>query len=169
MQKLQLWLIVYFLIFSITYINSQNTIKKNYEKEAIYLRMGFWGQKYIKNGKSYPIRIFNDKLDNEMKISRTAYKEYKKYKINKKIILAGNLIGLGLAVYGEYNAIKLLSKNQWDEKLFNKFTNFTLIGMGTIMITIPFQYFAYNRLQKAIWLRNRDILNHIPSSHRRIK
>ena len=104
-----------------------------------------------------------------MKISKAAYKEYRKFKTNKKIILAGNLIGLGFAAYAEYNAIKLLSKDKWDEKLFNKFTTFAFIGMGTVMITIPFQYFAYNRLHKAVWLRNRDILNHIPSKRRRIK
>jgi len=163
-----IFLFTFIFIFSSISV-SQTDIKENYEKESLYLKRTFFGTKYIKNNKSYPVSIFNKSLENEMKISKDALKEYKKYKLNRNIVLGLNIVSLVLVGYGEYNYLKLASSNQWDDKLFNRATYSIYSGLGFTLISIPFQFKANNKLNKSIWLHNRDILNHVPRKRRNYK
>jgi hypothetical protein len=155
MKKVFCLSLIIISLFSIN-LNAQSA-KENYTKEAIYLRSKLLTPQYVKNGKGYRMSLFNDNLQNEMKVSKEAFAEYNKFKSNRNTSLI--LAGTGLvAMFGGvfYSAsVKDARYTKTDNIIIG--TSFIL---GTILTYTSVYYTikSSNNLHKSIWLRNRDIL-----------
>lgn len=135
--KYSLVFIIFFSIGEINPIKAQTPIEK-YEQESILLR---WGT-YVKNGEKHSIGAFGNKILKELELSEAAVLEGEKYKKNRNISLSLSLAGLGTVIAGmalEEEAVL------WS-------------GLAVSLVSIPISVKAINNLQKAVWLRNRDIL-----------
>ncbi|MBX2914418.1 MAG: hypothetical protein KF856_03990 [Cyclobacteriaceae bacterium] len=115
-----------------------STMFRKYKSETIY----FKGNKFIKKDQLYPLR----NLKNEFKLSNEGEQLYKDYKSDQRVFLISYSIGVGALLTAI--AIK------------NPTTSSVLGGVGTtgIGVSIPFLVRGQNLLQKAIWIRNRDVL-----------
>ena len=123
-------------------INAQFKNKK-YQSEAIYLK----GNKYISNGIEYRLGFLNVNLKHEMQISPNAVIEYSNYEKKRNSALAFATIGLA----GVVSALFVSNRNAQ--------VGLALGGLGATIISLPLSLKANNSLQKAIWIRNGEILN----------
>jgi hypothetical protein len=112
---------------------------KKYELETIYLG----GNGYIKNNQSFKLR----NLSNEFNFTAQGLKGYQAYRADRKKFIVTYSIGLGLLIGG------LIYEN-------NKQTSNLLVPASFVPITfsLHFAIRSQNRLSKAIWIRNRDVL-----------
>lgn len=117
---------------------------KTFKMESIYLH----GNKFVKNDIKYPVGIFSSNLANEMEVSPHAVAEWKKYKSFRNWSFITSIVGLGLTL----RALTL----PLDKK--NLRTGLLIGGFGLTIASIPISVKSSNQLQKAIWTRNRDIL-----------
>ncbi|MEL6719719.1 MAG: hypothetical protein AAFO82_04465 [Bacteroidota bacterium] len=125
---------------------AQQSAIKQYQDNSIYLQTSLGGFKYIKNGevkKKGLILAYN--LEKELAISPNAVVEFRKYRRDKFIAT-----GFGLATAGIMTAIAVDSENINPNILWILFgTSFTT---GIILAN------AKNKLRKAIWHHNQDLL-----------
>ncbi|MCX8491397.1 MAG: hypothetical protein ORN54_10045 [Cyclobacteriaceae bacterium] len=112
---------------------------KKYELETIYLS----GSGYIKNNQSFKLR----NLSNEFNSTVQGLKFYQAYWADKKKFIVTYTLGLGLLIGG-----MAYSGNQLNRNVL------VLTSLGTIGISLHFSMRSQNRLSKAIWARNRDVL-----------
>lgn len=145
-------------IISLYSLNSNaQSAKKNYTQESIYLKTNLLGSHYIKNGKTFRISLFDTNLQNEMKVSVDAVKEYNKYKFNRNTGLILSVVGVS-AMLGSvfYIASKKDAKYSENERTITG--SIYLTGLIMSFSSLYFTIKSSNNLQKSIWLRNRDIL-----------
>lgn len=130
-------------VFSFSVCQSQTVLEK-YDKETIYLSTY---HNYIKNGESYWIGFFGERLKKEMEVSPNAVIEYKKFSNKRNVSLA--LVGVGMAamIGGLVN---------YDE---NDPNNGLLVGgYVSVLGGSIFALSSQRHRSKAIWIRNRDVL-----------
>ncbi len=129
--------------FLFSQINAQTAVEK-FEQEAIYLS----NTKYVKNGQKYPLGFFSGNLKKEMTISPAAMAEWGQHEKSRNKFLV--FYGVGVA-----SLITALVIDDDQEALK---TGFLVGSLAAITVSIPFANKSEKSYQKAIWLRNRDIL-----------
>ena len=140
MKKLNNYLLILLCTIIMNSLNAQVTEK--YESQTIYLQSGG----YVKDGKKYHLGFFGEKLKKEMEVSPEAMIIYEKFQKQHRrdLILAGVIITAG------FSALLVHDRG---------LKNGLLLGGAAIpLVTIPFGNSAGNNFQKAIWIRNRDVL-----------
>lgn len=145
------------ILFFINISANGQSLKDKFSKDAIYLQMGFFsGQKYIKNGVSHRVGLFNRDLYKEMKPSKDAFKEYKKFTKNRNTGIILSVTGSFLVAGG---FIYMLKDSRATNRRSIAIAN-SLIYAGLIssFVSIHFNLKSNNNLHKAVWLRNRDLL-----------
>lgn len=112
---------------------------KKYELETIYLS----GNGYIKNNQSFKLR----NLKSEFNFTVQGLEGYQAYRADNKKFIVTYSIGLGLLLSGlTYQSNKQTS-------------NLLIIASAVpIAFSLHFSIRSQNRLSKAIWIRNRDVL-----------
>ncbi len=157
MKKIFVFALLHFIIF--TSISGQNTLslKEKYAKESIYLQTGFFsGMQYVKNGVSHHIGFFNSHLKDEMKISKDAFAEYKNFSKNKKTGIILGLTGSAMIIGGVLYTVYGIKNNK--EKSSKIGSIILLTGYIPLLSSSYFFYQSNNNLHKAVWIRNRDLL-----------
>ena len=122
------------------YSNAQVEQQMKYDESTIYL----YGSKWVKNYKSYPIKLLGNEFDKSPD-GLVLFKEYKRDVRAANIFL---VIGTGMLVAGY-----LVADNQ---------TEGAILFGGAItssVVSLSFSIPAQKKLQKAIWVRNRDVLS----------
>jgi hypothetical protein len=112
---------------------------KKYELETIYLN----NNGYIKNNQSFKLR----NLKNEFNFTVQGLEGYQAYRADNKKFIVTYSIGLGMLLSGlAYQG--------------NKQTSNLLVFASVVPIafSLHFSIRSQNRLSKAIWIRNRDVL-----------
>ncbi|MEO6347320.1 MAG: hypothetical protein ABIO60_05355 [Aquaticitalea sp.] len=132
-----------FLLFLPPTAQGQN-INEKYLAESIYLKGNY---KYVKNGVTYRIGFLGQKLKKEMTVSPNAVMEFKKYDQKRKAVLIMSSVALAL-----YGTGLLMDKESTQTGLF-------IGGLGLSLVSIPLSSSSEKNLQKAIWIRNGDILH----------
>jgi hypothetical protein len=122
---------------------AQSPMEK-YQAESIYLQPFA----YVKNGQRYPLGLFNKSLKKEMEISPNAMLEYKRYVKNRNFAYAAYFFGIGAYAAG----LLVDSENQPLKDLLKTG------GLGMIAGSFYFAIGTSKHLNKAIWLRNGEIL-----------
>ena len=142
-MKNALLICLFISLFFSSSLFAQSIIEK-YEKETIYLS----GNKYIKNGEKYPLGLLYGKLEKEMEVSPAAQLEWGKYKKSRNGFLATYGVGAAALVAG-------ILIHEENEDVSN-----VLVGSGAaaVLVSLPLSLNMQKRAQKAIWLRNRDVL-----------
>jgi hypothetical protein len=132
-------------------LNCDSTaLAKKYFQSAMYLKQGFWGTEYEKNGGTYSTGFFNSNLRSEFleaKVSYLAMRELQKSTTNKVLSF----------VFSVASIVPLFFVNR------NK-TNSTngvlgLIFISALVITIPFSILGNNQRSRAVWLYNKDVMS----------
>ena len=132
------------IIFLISFSPANAQIEnEKYQSESIY----FKGPKYVKNGIEYRIGFLGKNLKKEMEVSPNAVIEYNIFE--KKRNTAAILSSIGLA--------SLVSAIFVDDKDIQ--TGLIIGGVGLTIVSFPFATKASNSFQKAVWIRNGEILN----------
>jgi hypothetical protein len=156
MKNLYLF-ILFSIFFSINTTLNGQSVKENYSKESIYLQVGFWsGQKYIKNGISHKIGLFNKDLKKEMKFSKDASFVYKKYVKNRNTGIILSVTSSALLAGGFIYSIKSFGSGSRNQHIILNTLVYT--GLALSFVSLHFSLTANNNLHKAVWLRNRDLL-----------
>ncbi|MEN0049726.1 MAG: hypothetical protein AAF806_21880 [Bacteroidota bacterium] len=124
--------------------NAQNTALKNYQENSIYIRQGLFSNVYVKEGQTYPRGFMDSKLKQELEISPNAIIEFKKYRRNQWI--AG-----GIALVGSILYTSSFSDDEFQAVPFS-------IGLGSFVTSAFISLHSFNKLDKAVWHYNQDIL-----------
>jgi len=120
--------------------NAQVEQKMQYDETTIYL----YGSKWVKNYKSYPIKLLNNEFD-QSPAGLVLFEQYKKDMRTAKIMLG---ISYGLLITGI-----LVADSQTEGAIF-----FGGAIAGSV-VSLSFSIPAQKKLQKSIWVRNRDVLS----------
>jgi hypothetical protein len=141
----------------VTSVNSQvklncdsSALSKKYFQSAMYLKQGFWGVEYEKNGGTYSTGFFNSNLRSEFlenKVSYLALKELQKSTTNRVLSF----------VFGVGSIVPLLFINRNKSNSTNGVLS--LIFLGALVISIPFSILGNNQRSRAIWLYNKDVMS----------
>ncbi len=137
-------LVCFLFLFGIQTSAAQQSLEQRYHSEVIYLQMG----KFYKNGKKLPLGFFHSKLENEMQTSPETKWQYQLYKKKRNTSLAFSFVSLGAVVAAAFTPNDKLR----DGLLYG--------GLVSSMLSLPFTFSAANQLQRAVWLRNKDVLIH---------
>lgn len=113
-----------------------------YQKETIYLQ----NSTYVKGGVKYPLGFFHSRLKKEMQISPDAMLEFRKYERKRNTFIATYAVGSGLLISNLF-----VKKPSTQKVLLGA-------GIGVMVISLPFSIQSGNHLQKALWIRNGDVL-----------
>ena len=131
------------IIFLISFSNANAQFEnKKYQTESIY----FKGSKYVKNGIEYRIGFLGKNLKKEMEVSPNAVIEYNIFEKKRNTALILSSIGLATLV----SAIFVDNKDIQ--------TGLIIGGIGLTIVSFPFTTKASNSFQKAVWIRNGEIL-----------
>ena len=133
------------IIFPFSYVMVHGQmVNEKYQTESIYLK----GSKYVKNGVEHSIVSWNGELKKEMEISPNAVMEYAKFQQKRKTAFFVTVLGL-VSIASSV----IVDNNEGLQ------TGLLLGGFGLFVVSVPISAKANQSLQKAIWLRNGDILN----------
>ncbi|MGB4848250.1 MAG: hypothetical protein WBP41_10055 [Saprospiraceae bacterium] len=143
-------LLILLVIIAISTVSAQQndslpqtiTPVSKYQAETIYLT--FSG--FIKNGKADDMGLSGGKLKKEMMISPDAVIVFKKFQHQRNWLFL--ISGLELAT----SITALTSKNK------SLKTGMLISGAALSVISIPLYIGSINNENKAVWLRNRDVL-----------
>jgi hypothetical protein len=113
-----------------------------YQAETIYLT--FSG--FIKNGKADDMGLSGGKLKKEMMVSPDALVVFRKFQHQRNWIFLFSGLQLGTSIYA------LTTKNK------SMKTGMLISGAALSVISIPLYIGSVNNENKAVWLRNRDVL-----------
>ncbi len=138
-MKSPLTIIACLIMINISFAQSAYS---TYKMQSIYLK----GSKFVKNDVAYPIGLLGGKLAPEMQVSEHATAEWQKFKKVRNWGIATSLAGLGLAV-------SALATENNDLR-----AGLLLGGLTLSLVSLPLSLKSSNQLQKAVWTRNRDIL-----------
>ena len=128
--------------FTNSFLFAQQALQEKYDTETIYLQ----GNKYYKNGQKYPGGFLFSKLGNEMQVSPASINEFDQYKKKRNTTLLLLGISLTSAIIGAVSV---------DDELQS---GLLITTYSTMTLALTFSISAQNKLQKAIWQRNRDVL-----------
>ncbi len=140
MKPMRIIIVFIIIISGITSIHAQTTDK--YEKETIYMQAG----KYAKNDHLYSPGFLGKNLKQEMTISPDALDVFEKYQKSIKW-------GIALSSLALISAVVSLS-------IKDKSVSTGLFGITTaaVIVNYPLARSSTKNFNKAIWLRNRDVL-----------
>jgi hypothetical protein len=144
-------LLIFLLVIAISTVSAQHNDSipqspvsvSKYQTETIYLT--FSG--FIKNGKADDMGLSGGKLKKEMMVSPDALIVFKKFQHQRNWIFLFS--GLQLAT----SIAALTTKNKHLK------TGMLISGAGLSVISIPLYIGSINNENKAVWLRNRDVLS----------
>lgn len=114
-----------------------------YQAETIYLT--FSG--FIKNGKADDMGLSGGKLKKEMMVSPDALIVFKKFQHQRNWLFLFSGLQLGTSIAA------LTTKNK------SMKTGMLISGAALSVISIPLYIGSVNNENKAVWLRNRDVLS----------
>lgn len=124
-------------IITISVLFAQNTdFETQYYYETIYLQQGFFGQRYIKGGESFPLKSIRKEMD--------LYPESSQL-YGKSFIMS--MVGIGAFVLGPVASSFLVETDE---------SSFLSVYIGSLFLGIFASYEAYNKLHEAIWVYNRE-------------
>ncbi|HFA50404.1 MAG TPA: hypothetical protein ENJ95_15430 [Bacteroidetes bacterium] len=129
-------------------LSAQSVLEK-YEKETIYLSYNNYS--YIKNGQKHWAGFFGKHLKKEMEVSPDAVIEFDRYQ-KKSITSFWMVMGAG-AIY--VSGVLLAQERDEYDALSG---SMVLAGTGLMIASIPLTINSMKHYNKAIWLRNRDVL-----------
>jgi hypothetical protein len=136
------WLILIIIVITGTLHSLSAQFNDIYQNETIYLQ----NSTYIKGGIKYPLGFFHSRLKKEMQISPDAMLEFRKYERKRNAFIATYAVGSALLI----------------SNVFVKSANTQRVllgaGIGVMVISLPFSIQSGNHLQKAVWIRNGDVL-----------
>ncbi|HLF65667.1 MAG TPA: hypothetical protein VI603_18035 [Saprospiraceae bacterium] len=130
------------LLFAIVNSSLSGQFNETYRTETIYLRLNT----YVKNEQVYTIGFMGGNLRREMEISREAMVTYKRYQ--RQRMLGTILSGAGLVA--EIAALSTNSTQMRDGLIIG--------GLACALISLPFSINADRNLNRAVWIRNGDVL-----------
>jgi hypothetical protein len=132
-------------------LNCDSTaLAKKYFQNAMYIKQGFWGTDYERNGGTYSVGFFNSNLRsefNERKVSPLTLRELQKSTTNK--ILSSAL------AWG--SIIPLFFVNKTNSNNTNQ--NLVWTFFGASIASIPFSIIGNNQRSRAVWLYNKDVMS----------
>lgn len=130
-------------------IPSSTPALKTYDRGAIYLNATFWGTRYIKDSRSYPVGLGFRKLKRELEFSPMALEEFGRFRRSRRTSTLLTVAGLA----GWFVAPSLIATNE-DAAV-------TAFLGGTVLVfaSIPINFQGNNRLAKSVWLHNRRVLS----------
>jgi hypothetical protein len=149
--------VILFFCFFIA-ISAQAQVKMNYDsaamakkyfQNAMYLKQGFFGHQFERNGGTYSVGIFNSNLRSEFlerKVSPLALRELQKSttsKIISSVLAWGSIVPLFFV-----NKTNSNSTNQ----------NLVWTFFGATFASIPFSIIGNNQRSRAVWLYNKDVM-----------
>ncbi|MEL6719720.1 MAG: hypothetical protein AAFO82_04460 [Bacteroidota bacterium] len=140
---MRLGLLIIVFIVGCYSTNAQNTALKNYQENSIYLKQGLFNNNYVKEGKVYPRGFMDSRLKKELEISPNAVVEFKKYRKNQWIAI-GMALGYSILYASSIpdNEVKVVP----------------VIAVGSLVTGTIVSLHSLNKLEKAIWHYNQDIL-----------
>ena len=109
-----------------------------YHDNTIYLQQGLLGMKYIKNGKSYPLLGISSELSRYPE-SKEIYQKH----------LFMRVLSLGALLGGPLLSTTLIKNDP---------SSFITISLGSLAIGIFSALESVNKLNKAVWVYNRESL-----------
>ena len=132
-----------------TFFGEVDSPVKAYDQEAIYLNTTFWGTRYIKDSRSYPVGLGFRKLKRELEFSPMALEEFGRFRRSRRTSTLLTVAGLA----GWFVAPSLIATNE-DAAV-------TVFLGGTVLMfaTIPVTFQGNNRLAKSVWLHNRRVIS----------
>jgi hypothetical protein len=140
-MKIQLAITILTMLIYASFLNAQDTSK--YESQTIYMQK----LKYVKDGHLYRMGFIGNKLKQEMLISPDALKLFEKYQKKQKWGNAMTLLMVGAGIIS------------FSAERGSTLSNGAFISMGVFALAgITITYGADDYFNKAIWLRNRDVL-----------
>ena len=112
----------------------------NQQLETIYLS----GKGYIKNGENFKLKSLSD----EFNFSRHGLATYQSFKADRTKFIVTYSIGLGLLI----GAIVY-------HQSYQQVSNVLLVsGVGAVGVSLHFAIRSQNKLSRAVWIRNKDVL-----------
>ena len=150
--KLGKLLVVLFLglpCLALGQIPSSTPALETYDQEAIYLNTTFWGARYIKDSRSYPVGLGFRKLKRELEFSPMALQEFGRFRQSRRTSTLLTIAGLA----GWFVAPSLIATNE------DAAVTVFLGGSVLMFATIPITFQGNNRLAKSVWLHNRRVIS----------
>ena len=147
-NALLLLLLVGLLFLAPGQIPSSTPALEAYDREAIYLNTSFWGTRYVKDSRSYPVGLGFRKLKRELEFSPLALVEFQRFRRSRQTATVLTLIGLA----GWFAVPSLASTNE--DAAVAVFLGGTVLTFATI----PINFQGNNRLAKSLWLHNRRVI-----------
>ena len=122
---------------------NKDSLALKYKTETIYMQLST----YTKNNQKYDIGMTGGGMKNEMMLSPDAMPYFKKYQKQK----IWTLVCTGIQVVMEVAAFTTHDKSR---------RTALHIGGGVVsLVTIPLYFGSYKNLNKAVWIRNGDVLS----------
>lgn len=132
-------------------LNCDSTaMAKKYFQNAMYIKQGFFGTKYERNGGTYSIGFLNSNLRSEFlerKVSPLTLKELQKSTTNG-IISATMILGSLIPIF----FLKTTNSRSTNQTL-------ALTFIGTSLVSLPFSVISVNQRNRAVWLYNKDVMS----------
>ncbi len=126
-------------IITVSVLFAQNTdFETQYYYETIYLQQGFFGQRYVKGGESFPLKSIRKEMDLYPESSQLYGKSF-----------FMSMVGIGAFVLGPVASSVLVETDE---------SSFLSVYIGSLFLGIVASYEAYNKLHEAIWVYNRESL-----------
>ena len=130
-------------------IPSSTPVLRAYDQEAIYLNTSFWGTRYVKDSRSYPVGLGFRKLKRELEFSPLALVEFQRFRRSRRTSTVLTIAGLA----GWFVAPSLIATNE------DAAVTVFLGGSVLMFATIPINIQGNNRLAKSVWLHNRRVVS----------
>jgi hypothetical protein len=128
---------IYFIIYA---QNNSDSLIQEYNHNTIFLK----SKGFEKDGKTIRYGLFKKNLKKELVISPVALQEFKNSRTSFWVAIGFNVASTAITMAG----IQRIG--------FNKETTYS--GLVFNLVSIPFQIKAQNKLSRAVWLYNRDIM-----------
>ena len=123
-------------------LSSPALSQTTYDTETIYLK----GNGYVKNGVKTSRGFFWNNIAPEFEVSRDAVVEFKKaqklHKVSSILAVAGTGLLIG-SLFADNNDVA---------------AGLAIGGLAVVVPALVIAPISGNKLQKAVWLRNRDVL-----------
>ena len=135
------------VLFAQTIPKNLSTLEKAYQSNTMYLT---YGSKYHLAGKEGNLFFNTPKVKQLFAASPDGYKEYKQYQSNQVTSLTLNVLGGIASITGLFMVM------EGEEVAAGR--ALIIGGLAAPLISIPIGIKAQKKLNKAVWLRNRDVL-----------
>lgn len=129
----------------------QQPFKNIYNQETIYLGFSSFSEKYVKNGRKYPIGLFGGRIKREFEGSVQGIASFGRYKKTK-------ISGFVIYALGAVSTIGSLFLNQNRSRYNIPLSPAYIGGIGAMALGGGIMEVATNDLRDAIHFRNRDVV-----------